>query len=423
MIRSRNLIVQFCVATILLVGSSQLNAQRPPRKSLAVDEVTRTSGKRMYGIVLDQNPQTGVQLMVDRTWFSQTYSKLYAAHVQAEVKTEIEAYTDQLFRLESWWKSRVDDLRLVEFADEEMERIENLRAERKTKGVVDLKPFTVVLFSANEIHDVFRQSPANQKIAGLAWHHELKRVSSRPATALRRELKNRNVDIDNSTFDLSSKLSANRRQSEREWNARKAILEFRFRDNQLQFQGVDSNLIRVDSNKPAGEADMQALMGQFMGSGLGNQGQVNSLLAELGMAQPEQKTKWWAKASKIAKSEGFSGFAAKRLLQDFSTSTVKVEYCFLAETSDDRWEQIVTVTGSASRDDVDTAVMARLKDDPQVSRVLSVVEGLGIHSGDAIDQALRQGAATEAAMNDAQGKFDELIERYGRKSDSPILKF
>ena len=407
---------------ILATAPANSHAQRPPRKSLAVDEVLLNSGKRMYGIVLAQDQKTGVQLMVNRTWFAETYANIYKTHVESEVKTETDALTEHLFRLEAWWKSRVDDIRLVEFADEEMERIENLREDRKQNGAANLKPFTVVQIPMDEIKSLFRQSAARHKIAGLAWKHKIERVSSRPASALKRELLKQNVDVGKETFDLSSQLSANRRQSSREWNARLAILEYRLRD-QLHFQGVGENLIRIDPAKPAGATDMQALLGQFMGSSLGGNGQVNELLGELGLAKPVEKKDWWAKAAKIAKKDGFTGFAVKRLIQDFSSATVKVEYCFFAETKTNQWEQIATIIGSASRDSVDEGVMARIKADPQVESVLKTVENLGLHSGDAIEKAIRQGAATEAAMSDAQDKFDEFIDRYGRASDSPILNF
>jgi hypothetical protein len=423
----------FKTATIVIFAITWLScfvsnsiAQRPSssRDSLAVDEVTLTGGKKMYGIVMQQDPNAGLTMMVERAWFEKTYPKLYATHLESELKSDIELKTKHLFRLEAWWKSRVDDADLVTFIDKEMERIEKERDARKVKGSADLKPFTVLVYPAAEIQNVHIQSPERHRIAGLGWKHNVDRVTTRSITAIKRDLENLKVDTNTETFDLSSQLPSTRDQSEFEWNSRVALVEFKLR-TQLEFQGMGSNLIRIRPDKPADQqVDAGTLMKLLLGSGLAGGGQVDDLLKELGLPGTNNtETQWWKNAARIAEAENVSGFLVTRVIQNAASPIASVEHSFFAQVKPGQWKQVARLSASANRNDVEQANVDRIKDDPQVKKALSISKGLGLDSANAIDQAIRQGAATETALIESRNRFYEFLNRFTERTDRPMLSF
>lgn len=413
------------VLAVVWLSCSGLNsiAQRPSssRYSLVVDEVTLTSGKKMYGIVIQRDPNAGLTMMVERAWFEKTYPKLYASHVTSEVKSDVAAKTNHLFRLEAWWKSRVDDAELVTFIDREMERIEKERNARKTNGINDLKPFTLLNYPASQVKNIFIQSAAHHKIAGLAWKHKFDRVTTRSVTAIKRELEKLNVDTNTETFDLSTQLSSTRDQSEIEWSARVALIEFKMR-TQLEFQGSGRNLVRINPDKPV---EIQTLMTQFMGSGLTGGGQLDELLKELGYSGTQKglKDDWWKNAAEIAEAEGVLGFLVARVIQKPSNPVATVEHCFFAQIKPGQWKQVAKLAAIANRNNVNQTDVDRIKGDPQIQKVLGIAKGLGLGSGDVIDQAIRQGAATETALIESRNKFYKFLNRYTKRTDGPVLNF
>lgn len=420
--------------SIFLLGlatNSNLAAQRPssPRQSLAVDEVRLATGKHMYGIVMQGDAVSGLTLVVERNWFESTYPKLYAEHRTAELESAKAARATQLQRLQEWKSNRAADNDLVKFIDEEIAHTIKQQNDTDPSDGPQVKPFTLISYPPNEIKEVYIQPALQHHIAGCAWKHDLKRVTTRTFAALKRELEKEQVNIENETIDLSSQLPSQQVQSDEEWNARVALFEFVLR-KPLEFQGIGNTLFRIDPQKPP---KLQDVLSQMLAGGavpsIDNQsssGLLDELLKELDLAdrtgvRPRAKNRWWEPAVKIAESEGFRGVRITRVIQDISLPAATVENVFLAQLKPGEWKPVISVASAVNRNQVDAGELLRLKADPQVETVLETFGRLGIRSDELIETAIRQGAATDIARKDSEQKFLEILDRYTEHTDGPPL--
>ena len=272
--------------------------QRPRAsvETLGVDEVKLESNQRMYGIVLNRTRKSGggVTLMVERDWFKETYPAKYAEHLKAEA-VETKAAGEMLIkRLMAWKDARIGDERVAEFVDAELdyfaeqeekksqakvkaaeeagdanvgdgaegEKAEAGNADQakkikdqdadlgKAKGKEGPTFFAIVRYKSKEIRGVFLQPDNHRMLAGIAWKHDVPRVTVRNVKALRRELEKRKVDIDKETFDFTEEVPALVTQTDEEWAGRIAVLEYGLREP-VNFQGMGSMLMRIDPKQTA----------------------------------------------------------------------------------------------------------------------------------------------------------------------------
>ena len=99
-----------------------------------------------------------------------------------------------------------------------------------------------------------------------------------------------------------------------------------------------------------------------------------------------------------------------------------VELCFFAYIKPDQWKQVIKIESRASHNDVDPAQIERINNDPQIKGLLDLTRGLGIGSGDMIEKAVRHGAATKLALEEARDEFHQFLDRHIKRSDSPPLQ-
>jgi hypothetical protein len=186
---------------------------------------------------------------------------------------------------------------------------------------------------------------------------------------------------------------------------------------QLEFQGSGSMLIRK-TDKP----DMTALLSQVLGGGLGED-PISQLGAELGLPEfkkpKEQSDGWWKHATEEAERDGFCGVSIIRLNQNMLSTTVTVEAYFFAFEKPGVWFQVAKFAGQSNTTEQTEEQLKRLQDDPQVKSVMDTLKGLGLGGQETIDQALRHGAATQKALQDATGQLNAFISRNSRELDSP----
>ncbi len=423
------------LAIIGLTTSSA--AQRPssPRKLLGVDEITLTSGKKLYGVVMDRHPDGGLTLVVERKWFGKTYPKLYKEHLAREIQSFEKSRTEALNKLDRWEKERSNDVDLIEFIKEEKARITKQHENTESKNIAK-QPFTVISYLASDIREVFIQPAERRHIVGCAWKHKLDRVTHRTTAALARDLKKRGVDIATEKVDLSDQVASSTTQSENQWNARVALFEYVLR-KKLDYQGTGSNLIRIVENNPANAQD---LLGQFLSGelnlgalegGLGDlsgRGLVDELLKELNLDNRSDRdrsnqTAWWNATTEAAERDGFRGVRVTRVAQSFGSPIAKVETIFFAKMAPGKWKQIAMFSATANGNQQSPEDIERIKADPQVQKVLGVVRGLGLglDGNSVLETAIRQGAATEKAMQECEQKFLKFVDRYTVNMDSPPL--
>ncbi|MFK7769760.1 MAG: hypothetical protein AB8B55_21310 [Mariniblastus sp.] len=487
------------VSSVLLLNSKLGFAQRPSSsvEKLGVDEVQLQTNKRMYGIVLNRKrfADDGLTLLVERAWFERTYPAKYAKHLKSESDDAKNAAETLNKRLRAWKKERADNERVAEFVDAELEYFAEVEAERKkaAKEIAEIqaakeknrkagpadqankdeankvkanpnlvaddnpeeipvakKPtkFAIVKYTAQQVKNVYLQPAQNRNLAGLAWKHDVPRVTIRNIKALRRELLKKKVDISNESFDFTKDVPTMATQSKQEWAARVAILEYGLLDKPMKFQGTGSMLIRIDPDNPPKAQDLMKMMGGGMGGfggmagdlgkikgllgdggalggGFGS-GDIADLLKELkldggkGAAEDVLETEWWKSATDTAEKEGVRGIRITRVVQNPSKPVAKVEDYFFAMVSPGVWKPVISVSSTANRNEVVQADVERLKQDPRIQGALKMVEQLGIGGGN-IEAALRQGAATEMAMNDSYTEFLEILDTYSQGSDGPPI--
>lgn len=422
------------VLIILVLSISPLQAQLPSssKKSLVVDEVITTDGKRFYGIILNNSNRDGLTIMIRRDWLEKTHPDLYQTHLADESEKEIQVLTNHLFRLEAWWKSRKDNSELVEFVDGEMERVEKQREAKQKNQNAKLQSFTLLNFPSNKLKRVYRQPRERHHMAGIAWKHNIDRVTTRSIKAIRRDLEAKNIEWMKESFDLSNQLTVSQEQSEEQWRARIALIEYQL-CQPLDFQGTGSMLVRTDPNqanlKPGDiNAMMKELMNSNMQSDLNGLLSGNPLLKDLGIGnnfknnQPKQDSNWWQSAAKTAESEKINGFLTARVINETAGNAARVELCFFAYIKPNQWKQIIKIESRASHNDVDAAQVDRINNDPQIKGLLDLTRGLGIGSSDMIEKAVRHGAATKLALEEAKDEFHQFLDRHIKRSDSPPLQ-
>lgn len=411
----------FHLLVIFALGTSfNCYAQRSvaPRKVRVVDEVTLQTGVKLFGIVGKSDSESGTEILVERQWYAKTYPKRYAAHLTKETAAQQQARQGLLIRLEQWKATRNQpkDEKLNRFIDAEIERlgVEEGADGESTSGS---SQFTWVHVPANEVRNVYQQTPGRHRIANLAWAHKIKGVSVRSAAALTKELEKKNVKPDADAVDLSGECPA-KPQSVEEWNTRVAICEFTFR-KRMHFQGVGSTLMKVGANDPANQAGL--LQQMLMGGGA--QEILKDLLGDVDPANGKDAAKedaaWWSVATDAAEEAGCRGVRVTRLIQDFTSPVAKVEEFFLAEIEPGKWKPVFTTIAKSDRDKIARGDADFLKQDPQIEGIMGALDGLGTGNDALLDKALRQGAATQQAMENAEASILDFVDEYSQHVDGP----
>ncbi len=261
----------------------------------------------------------------------------------------------------------------------------------------------------------FLQPAARRATLLQAWREKLENVETRKAADLVAELRDKNIKPTEAPIDLSERLPPHP-QSEREWAAQRAIVEFQL-GKRLEFQGTGDTLIRTGEG--AKNVDINQLVGQML------QGELQKTLGDLlGAAgqQPANKPGWFEQAAKAADREGVSGCRVTRLQQEIATGRVTVEVHFVARMPQNKWEVIstdkVTLDANQPRKDLQDGIAK----DPQVAKAIETVKGLGLPVAEAqIKLALQFGAATMEAQQSAETRFFQRQNRYTRNLDGPPL--
>ena len=82
------------------------------------------------------------------------------------------------------------------------------------------------------------------------------------------------------------------------------------------------------------------------------------------------------------------------------------------------WSLVVSEDASQPRPESET----RIEQDPQIKEALSGLKSLGVVDPAMLRQAIRIGAATMSAQQNADGQFLQFRDRYLRQLDGPPLK-
>ncbi|MDZ4686635.1 MAG: hypothetical protein SH850_16310, partial [Planctomycetaceae bacterium] len=294
---------------------------QPPSKSvptsqLAVDVVALKTGRSLRGAILGRQPDGATSIAVSRSWLEKANPALFAQYDAADRTAQKDAWTQTRDRLKALLETPPEAPRYVFFLKEEVARLDKQLAAEEPK----LSPFLVIDLPNSAVSKVTSASPDRQRLALLAWNEDWADVETRDVNALRIELVKQKIKLDGPTPDLSGRLPA-RPQTDREWAARLAVLEYTYRQP-VDFQGTGDTLIRTGSDqKPDLSAVFQKLLKQ----------QVDSVLQDLLSdgarpkiaAQPDRE--WLAPAIAATKAIPANGFRVTRVQLDPQGSRVAVE--------------------------------------------------------------------------------------------------
>ena len=399
------------VLGIVAISSAQLPSFDDER--LAVDSVRVNGGTRLYGFILDTGASE-LTIAVERAWLRATYPKYYEEAVQAEAKEAEEAKSELQLRLEAWIAERKHDGYLRKFLEAERDRC------RKEEYGDSTSDFLVLRVAGEEVRKVIRQEASRKHIGGLAYQHNFPDVVTTPASVLEQKLIASSVDIENEAVDLRMRLPNVVRQSEREWAARQALIEYQMREP-LDYQGTYGMLVRKTDSPDALQLMSQMMEGQGTSS-------IMQLGAELGLPEFKAAAKTsnenqqaLERATKAADADGFRGLRVIFLNQSLTQPEVVVEQQFLAKEPSGAWFLVSKHTSKASASEQTPERMQRIQADPQVKKILDMFEQLGLAPADQIERALQQGAATQQALEQADAEFSNFLGEYIDAVDSPAL--
>ncbi|HET6426510.1 MAG TPA: hypothetical protein VFG20_22650, partial [Planctomycetaceae bacterium] len=129
----------------------------------------------------------------------------------------------------------------------------------------------------------------------------------------------------------------------------------------------------------------------------------------------------FAPAIATAEAKGVRGFRVTRLEMEPDRNRVGVETRFVAKLGDDRWQTVFTATEYADSNQPRPELEARIAKDPQVKSMLQAMSAIGIVDDAPLQTAIRNGAATQAALQAADQAFSSFTNRYAQHVDRPKL--
>ncbi len=388
-------------------------------KTLAADVVFLNDGTVFYGIIQDVD-DSFVTLVADRAWLQTHRPDFYRQHLEDETVL-VAKQNERLVQLISeWLEERTDEVGLRLFLEDQLEKAERVAtADDKTPDT----RFTYLRINRSDVRRTQLQDAARRLIAVVAWKHELADVCTRPAKELFEELEKAGIDPYQESVDFSDEVPA-AAQTDEQWAIRKAIVEYDFRDENLQYQGTGDTVFRRGE-----EANAAALLTQMLQGGMGSNS-LQQIGEELGIPEftrnrnqnQNVQTESWKKQAAEADKEGFRSFSITRLEQNILSPDVKVEWHFFVKQLDGTWTRLTKLTGQANADEQEQARVDALLEEPQIKQVVELFGGLGLGGNQNIERAIRHGVATQTAMQSALEDAQQFLNEYSKSLSAPAIK-
>jgi hypothetical protein len=400
-----------CLAAVLvgqLMAFSPCSAQSPDKRP-AADQVVLRSGAGLRGAIFERT-ETSITLLVREKWLSQNNMPLHARFFPRNL-TEHQAALDQA-------KRRLEADGAIKNAgpvgDFLRQQLQAVIAEQQAEPESSTR-FIWLSFPIQEIERITAAAADDRPLLAWGWLENLDRVEDRTVEELKRDFKMRRVDPVGWPLALIEQFPA-RPQSDDEWTARRALIDFAF-GRRLEFQGTGSLLLRTDekANADLGKLILPLLRDQL-------QKQLNELLADKPrVAQPLLDEEALKTAIRSAETENLSGFRATRLDLGGEQRPPTVTSEFLARFKDGAWRTLWRRVEKIDVAAVNRDLEARILADPQVKQVLEFTQTLGVANDQAIQQAIRFGAATMKAQQDCDREFTSFRDVYMLSLAKPPL--
>jgi len=169
----------------------------------------------------------------------------------------------------------------------------------------------------------------------------------------------------------------------------------------------------------------QAMQG-LMNGGFSGFSQIDQLGKELGLpefrdrgnkADDNANLAPMIKAAEEANRRTFS----VSILQQGQTVNVKTKLYFKA--LDKKWYPLAEYSNSERLSDQNKEEIEHVKQDPQVSKMLKMLNQFGAGVDTSImDKALRSGVATKKALEKSMEQLDEFVDQYSHEIDNPPIE-
>jgi hypothetical protein len=345
------------VGIALAAVSSAIAQSKPaPLNQLGVDVVRLKAGRTVRGATWHRAADGALTFAVRRDWLTRSYPDWSTEIAESNQAHQETAWKEATARLEVLLANPPDAPRLTFFLRQELERLK--------KHVETPPPETEFLWLDIDAKTVAQFTPATwarQKVALWGWSERLADVETRDTAALTKELQKLGVKPEASPPDLSDRLPA-RPQTDREWSARLAIVEYTL-VKPFDLQGTGDTVIPTNGGK---RLDIGAVMPQLLHQ------QLQSVLGDLTGARPfdvpgsKNDRGWLSAATRAAKDAGVRGFRVTRV--DVATEAMRctVTSEFVAEIEPERWRTIWQTTEVADGTQARPEMEARITRDPQV---------------------------------------------------------
>lgn len=394
---------------------------RPPRAAQsndsAVDQVQVRQGPKLRGAILNRTARGDITIAVERTWLEQAAPDYFAQLTSQEVTEARTAWQELQVRLAEWRRRHAGEERLLAYIEAEEQRAAQELRRLEPPEARLREQFVIIDLAARQVEQFQAQSAERRQIALVAWREQLADVATRSAESLSQELASLGIEAAAERINLGDRLPI-RRQSDREWQARRAILEYVERQS-LDYQGTRDLLVRTDAGQD--RPDLAALLTQTM------QSQLTSVLDDLlndGGAGPRRRptpAKGLEKAQREAGELKIDGLRGTVLTLDVDQLQASVDQVFQARLENGRWITAWNTREIQKSGGGDDEQRRRIRNDPQVKQALELLKSTGLAADDAVETALGVGSATMTAQERANAAFAQFLGLYRHHAEGPPL--
>lgn len=411
------------LAASLLVTLTSFGQEKPavPR-DLPVDRIA-VDGGELRGLVYGVSARGEVWFACRKVWLKKAYPELAARLEKEQEEREWDLRTDYIRRLAQWDKSlesSPENRPLKDFIDQEISRMDpGLGTEKPaSRG-----PFILVKLDAAQARKLVRAKPEHLRLALTGWKEEVEKLEEQPAAATIAELKKDGIQWDKESPDFSSRMPGMPVETESDWELRKAFLGFA-RGRQLRFQGTGETIFETPEGGGAGAGaglGLDQILGK-LGPGILN-GALGELLGEAGQGRQDNQ-RAAVEAAKVADQKKIRQFRLTRVQPDLVRRLVVVEDTLHAKLPGPNglaWKQIHREEIQADAAIARPQTEARIQQDPRAGPMLAQLRQVGL--GEKLDEAVRFGAATLEAQQQAEAGFQAALKRYTARVDGPPIRW
>lgn len=409
-------------ATLLVVcalfGQEKGNRQAVPR-DLPVDRVTLEDGE-LRGLVFGVGPQGEIWFATRREWVQKNHPELATRLEKEQEDREWALRADYARRLAQWDKTlpaTPANEQLKGYIDQQLSRMDPGFGK---DGPAGKGQFILAKLEPKSAKSLVRARPEFQKLVLVAWRERVENVENVSAAALSADLKKDNIGWEKENPDFIDKMPGMPVESEVDWELRKAFLSY-FHGKSLNFQGAADAVFEVpEGGAKLGPGGLEQILGK-LGPGL-----LDNALGGLLGENPRGDTGARAaeQAIRTADQKGVRQFRLTRVDTDLANRRVTVDdrvYARMGGAGGDSWKLLHKRDVVADATVARPLVEAQINKDPQAGPLLAQMRQLGF--GEKLDEAIRFGAATLEAKDQADTLFNSSMRLFTRRIDGPPIRW